>query len=191
LKPCTWVLVCLTLTLVGSAAIAQKPDWESPGNQWWSHIQFLAGDNLEGRATGSPGFEKAAAYMVEQFRAAGLEPAGVDGYRQPMDFHVVQIDEAHCALDLLREGKAQPLQLGDEAVFAINSRAAESAEAGAVFVGYGLCECGFDLSGGCVDHLRSFDGLGAIVGQLRDDAFERTRQKQNGDAAQCGGSVGA
>ena len=76
--------------------------------------------------------------MAEQFRAAGLEPAGIDGYRQPMDFHVVQIDEAHCALDLLREGKAQPLQLGEDAVFAINSHAAENVEAGAVFVGYGL-----------------------------------------------------
>ena len=138
MKPCNWVLVCLTLTVVGSAAVAQKPDWESLGKQWWSHIQFLADDSLEGRATGSPGFEKAADYMVEQFRAAGLEPAGVDGYRQPMDFHVVQIDEAHCALDLLREGKAQPLQLGDDAVFAINSHAAENVEAGAVFVGYGL-----------------------------------------------------
>ena len=76
--------------------------------------------------------------MADQFRAAGLEPAGIDGYRQPMDFHVVQLDEAHCALDLLREGKAQPLQLGEDAVFAINSHAAEKVEAGAVFVGYGL-----------------------------------------------------
>ena len=120
------------------APAAQSSDWASLGKQWWSHIQFLADDNLEGRATGSPGFEKAAAYMVEQFRAAGLEPAGVDGYRQPMDFHVVQIDEARCALDLLREGKAQPLKLGDDAVFAISSHAAENVEAGAVFVGYGL-----------------------------------------------------
>jgi Peptidase family M28 len=128
----------VALLLVGSAGVAQSSDWEALGKQWWSHIQFLADDNLEGRATGSPGFEKAAAYMVEQFRAAGLEPTGVDGYRQPMDFHVVQIDEAHCALDLLREGKAQPLQLGDDAVFAISSHAAENVEAGAVFVGYGL-----------------------------------------------------
>ncbi len=60
------------------------------GKQWWSHIQFLADDSLEGRDTGSQGFEKAANYMAEQFRAAGLEPAGVDGYRQPMDFQVVQ-----------------------------------------------------------------------------------------------------
>ena len=138
MKPCTWVLVCVSLTLVGSAAVAQNPDWESLGKQWWSHIQFLADDNLEGRDTGSRGFEKAVDYMAGQFRAAGLEPAGVDGYRQPMDLHVVRIDETRCALDLLREGKAQPLKLGDDAVLGVSSHAAENVEAGAVFVGYGL-----------------------------------------------------
>jgi Zn-dependent M28 family amino/carboxypeptidase len=137
-KPATWVLSCVALLLITPAVVAQNPDWPSLGKQWWSHIQFLADDSLEGRGTGSRGFEKAAAYMVEQFRAAGLEPAGVDGYRQPVDFQVAQIDEAHCALDLLREGKAQPLQLGDDAVFDVSAHAAENVEAGAVFVGYGL-----------------------------------------------------
>ncbi len=138
MKPPAWVLVCAALTLVGSAAVAQSRDWESLGKQWWSHIQFLADDSLEGRLTGSPGFEKAAAYMAEQFRAAGLEPAGVDGYRQPIDFQVMQLDESRCALDLLRAGKAQPLKLGDDAVLGVSSHAAENVEAGAVFVGYGL-----------------------------------------------------
>jgi Zn-dependent M28 family amino/carboxypeptidase len=146
LKPCTWVLVCLTLTVVGSAAIAQKPDWESQGKQWWSHVQFLADDSLEGRDTGSQGFEKAANYMAEQFRAAGLEPAGGDGYRQPMDFQVVKIDESRCSLDLLRDEKVQPVKLGDDAVLGVSSQAAENVEASAVFVGYGLKvpESGYD-----------------------------------------------
>jgi Zn-dependent M28 family amino/carboxypeptidase len=138
LKPCTRVLVCVALTLVCSAAIAQSPDWESLGKQWWSHIQFLADDSLEGRDVGSQGFKKAANYMADQFRSAGLEPAGVDGYRQPMDFHVVKIDESRCALDLLRDGKAQPMKLGDDAVLGVSAGAAENIEAGAVFVGYGL-----------------------------------------------------
>ena len=134
----TWLPVCTALTLVGFAAVAQTPDWDALGKQWWSHIQFLADDSLEGRATGSQGYEKAANYMAEQFRAAGLEPAGVDGYRQPMDFQVVKVDEARCALDLLSEGKAQPLKLGEDAVLGVSPHAAENVEAGAVFVGYGL-----------------------------------------------------
>jgi hypothetical protein len=132
------VLVCLALTLVGGAALAQSPDWNALGKVWWSHIQFLADNSLEGRGIGSPGYEKAATYMAEQFRAAGLEPAGAKGYRQPVDFRVVQIDETRCGLDLLRDGKVQPLKLGDDAVLGVSSHAAENVEAGAVFVGYGL-----------------------------------------------------
>src|SRR5580692_3742298 len=130
--------VLLAVTLAGGAALAQSPDWNALGKLWWSHVQFLADDSLEGRDTGSQGFEKAANYMAGQFRAAGLEPAGVDGYRQPMDFQVVKIDESRCVLDLLREGKAQPLKLGEDALLGVSSHAAENVEAGAVFVGYGL-----------------------------------------------------
>jgi Zn-dependent M28 family amino/carboxypeptidase len=135
-KRSSWLLVCAAL--VGGAGLAPNPDWNALGKLWWSHIQFLADDSLEGRATGSRGFEKAAAYMAEQFRDAGLQPAGIDGYRQPVDFQVVQIDETRCSLDLLRDGKAQPLKLGEDAVLGVSSHAAEHVEADAVFVGYGL-----------------------------------------------------
>ena len=101
-------------------------------------FEFLADDSLEGRGTGTQGFEKAANYMAEQFRAAGLEPAGVDGYRQPMEFQVVKIDESRCSLDLLRGGNVQPVKLGDDAILGVSSHAAEKVEAEAVFVGYGL-----------------------------------------------------
>jgi hypothetical protein len=130
--------VLLVLTLAGGVGLAQTPDWNALGKTWWSHVQFLADDSLEGRDTGSRGFEKAADYMAEQFRAAGLEPAGVNGYRQPMDFQVVKIDESRCSLDLLREGKTEPVKLGDDATLGVSSHAAENVEAGLVFVGYGL-----------------------------------------------------
>jgi Zn-dependent M28 family amino/carboxypeptidase len=129
---------CLGLTLAGGAALAQSTDWNALGKQWWSHVQYLADDSLEGRDTGSRGYEKAATYMAEQFRAAGLEPAGVDGYRQPMDFQVVKLDESRCSLDLLRDGKTQPVKLGDDAILGVSSHAAEKVTAGAVFAGYGL-----------------------------------------------------
>ena len=54
-------------------------------------------------------FEKAATYMAEQFHAAGLEPAGVNGYRQPIDFQVVQIDETRCSLTCFVAAKCNPL----------------------------------------------------------------------------------
>jgi len=46
------------------------------------HLSFIASDLLEGRATPSHGLDIAAEYIAAQFRRAGLEPAGTDGYFQ-------------------------------------------------------------------------------------------------------------
>ncbi|MET0647048.1 MAG: M28 family peptidase [Pyrinomonadaceae bacterium] len=46
------------------------------------HLSFLASDALEGRKTPSRGLDIAAEYIAAQFRRAGLEPAGDDGYFQ-------------------------------------------------------------------------------------------------------------
>jgi hypothetical protein len=128
----------LALLVAGGAVFAEGADWNARGKRWWSHVQSLANDGMEGRDTGSRGHEKAAGYMVEQFRAAGLLPAAAGGYRQSIDFHVTRIDEARCALDLVRGGRAEPVKLGDDAILGVSSQAAEHVEAPAVFVGYGL-----------------------------------------------------
>jgi len=44
-----------------------------------AHVEFLAADSLRGRATPSPGLERAAAYIADRFRAWGLHPAGDSG----------------------------------------------------------------------------------------------------------------
>ncbi|MGD9843173.1 MAG: M28 family peptidase [Steroidobacteraceae bacterium] len=41
----------------------------------YAHAEFLSSDLLEGRATGSPGYAMAAAYVSAQFRQYGLAPA--------------------------------------------------------------------------------------------------------------------
>ena len=46
------------------------------------HLSFLSSDLLEGRKTPSRGLDIAAEYIAAQFRRAGLEPAGDDGYFQ-------------------------------------------------------------------------------------------------------------
>lgn len=42
-------------------------------------LGILAADSMEGRGTGTPGGARAARWLAEQFRAAGLAPAGDDG----------------------------------------------------------------------------------------------------------------
>lgn len=53
------------------------------------HIEFLASDDMEGRGTGSLGEIKAANYLSDIFREAGLKPAGTQGaYIQPFQVTV-------------------------------------------------------------------------------------------------------
>ncbi len=128
--------ILITTALAISAAAAT--DWNAEGKRWWAHIQYLADDKLEGRNTGSEGHRKAAAYVVEQFERAGLKPAGTSGYFQPIKFNVREIDEEHSRLELVRDGKVEPVKLGDDATFNLRYDVAEKIEAPAVFVGYGL-----------------------------------------------------
>ena len=51
------------------------------------HVRFLADDLLEGRGTGTRGYDLAASYVASQFDAMGLDPGGVDGtFFQPIAF---------------------------------------------------------------------------------------------------------
>ena len=109
------------------------------GDSWWAHVKFLADDGLEGRETGSEGLRKAEAYVVDQLTKAGAQPAGVDGYYQPVKFVSREIVEKDSSVALVHEGKTEPLTLGDDTYF--NTRvdlATEGITAPLVFCGYGL-----------------------------------------------------
>ena len=56
------------------------------------HLAFLSSDLLEGRKTPSRGLDIAAEYIAAQFRRAGLEPAGDDGYFQTANWQMVGRD---------------------------------------------------------------------------------------------------
>jgi Zn-dependent M28 family amino/carboxypeptidase len=130
------VVACLGFV---SVALAATPDWEALGKRWWAHVQYLADDKLEGRNVGTPGFEKAAAYVTEQFKSAGLQPGGVKGsYAETVEFDVAQIDESKSSIEIVRDGKTEAVKFGEEAFFSVGKDLAEKAEADAVFVGYGL-----------------------------------------------------
>jgi hypothetical protein len=50
------------------------------------HVRFLASDDLEGRAAGFPGNERAVEYLVQKAKDLGLTPAGTDGFTQEFAF---------------------------------------------------------------------------------------------------------
>ena len=127
----------LFLCILAIADVVAAEDWDASGKAWWAHIQYLADDKLEGRGTGTEGFAKAAAYVTDQFQKAGLQPAGAPGYAQPVEFNVLQLDEANSAVELLRDGKTEAVQFGEEGFLLPTSNSAPL-EARAVFAGYGM-----------------------------------------------------
>ncbi len=81
--------------LTSMAALAQAPSLAQQINTLLTadglkaDVSFLASDLLEGRGTPSRGLDLAAEYIASQFRRAGLEPVGDDGYFQTANFATV------------------------------------------------------------------------------------------------------
>src|SRR5271170_3988533 len=97
-------IVFLSAALLAITAFAQTAT-HFDGKTWWDYIKVLAADNLEGRETGSEGLRKAESYVVTQLKDAGLEPAGTDGFYQPVKFESRQIIEKNSSLALMHDGK--------------------------------------------------------------------------------------
>jgi Zn-dependent M28 family amino/carboxypeptidase len=126
------------LAILSLAATALLAATAFDGSRWWSHVEFLASDKLEGRNTGSPGHRKAAEYVAAQFERDGLKAAGEQGYLQPVKFLSKELDESKSSLALVRDGREQKLTLGEDAIIGTGVDPVPAVEAGLVFVGYGL-----------------------------------------------------
>jgi len=134
----------VVLAVLSTALVAQNPSSPASavpnfdGKSWWDYVKVLADDNMEGRETGSEGLRKAQAYIVEQLKSDGLQPAGSNGFYQPVKLISRQIDESASSLTLVRNGKDEPLVLGQDAMFSTRVDLAPEVDAPLVFVGYGL-----------------------------------------------------
>ena len=117
---------------------AQVAPTHFDGKTWWDYVKVLADDNMEGRETGSAGLQKAEAYIVDQLKVAGLQPAGTNGFYQTAKFESRQIVEKDSSLALVRDGKVEPLTLGEDAFFSTRVDLAPKLQAPLFFVGYGL-----------------------------------------------------
>lgn len=109
------------------------------GARWWRHVEALADDSMEGRGTGTPGYDRAADYVIAQLKALGLKPAGIDGYKQPVAFveQVVQSGSSSAAL-VGAQGET-PLSVPGDLIFSgSGGPVPEAMEAPLVFAGYGL-----------------------------------------------------
>ena len=121
---------------VASAQVAQNPKAE--GGRWWKDVSFLAGDDLQGRMTGSGGYQAAAGYVAGRFKDEGLTAAGTVGFFQPVKFKSLTLDEAYSSVELIHGSDTTPLTLGKEVILSATGDSGDELTADAVFVGYGI-----------------------------------------------------
>ncbi len=133
-----WLGALLIARLYGAEHALADVGSGEPAAGWWSHMEVLASDALEGRLTGEPGHRKAVEYAAEQFKKAGLKPAGTRGYFQPIEFVSRRIDESKSRLELVRDGQGQLLDFAQDAYLLPAPDLAAKLEAPLVFVGHGL-----------------------------------------------------
>lgn len=112
--PAFWLPVVLGLPAVTllHAGVSTTPP--AAAKAWWDEVMVLSGDAMEGRDTGSPGYDRAAEYVAGKFRQYGLQPAGEGGtYFQPITFEQVELDvAASSAVVVDANGHAEPLGSG-------------------------------------------------------------------------------
>ena len=102
--------------------------------------RVLASDEFQGRSMGPVGEEKTVAYLIEQFRAAGLEPGGENGgWTQTVPMIRTKL-QSPMKLSIRQAGRTTPLRFPED-VYLSTVRAVDEARianAPMVFVGYGV-----------------------------------------------------
>lgn len=96
-------VTALVLALA-SAGCAQVPTAAISPEALRTHVQYLSSDQLEGRGTPSRGQDLATDYIAAQFRKAGLEPAGDDGYFQTATWQYAERNADDVSLTVLAGG---------------------------------------------------------------------------------------
>src|SRR6267142_3981353 len=107
---------------------------ELSSDRYMKDVAYLAGDALKGRGDGSPELDQAADYIAEQFRLAGLSPAGdANSYFQGFDITTGAVLGAKNEFSV----NGANLRINDDFV-PINFSSTAEFEGALVFAGYGI-----------------------------------------------------
>jgi Peptidase family M28 len=102
-----FIVFCLTLGVAGApqegglTPAVTRALAHISADSLCGNLSFLASGLLEGRGTPSRGLDIAAAFIASQFRAAGLAPAGDDGYFETA--HMLRVSPEAASANLRTE----------------------------------------------------------------------------------------
>jgi len=143
--------------------LAQLPDVDT--NAVMQHVKVLSSDEFEGRAPGSKGEELTVAYLIDQFKTAGLKPGNTDGtYVQKVP--LVGITPAPAPLVFSKGAQQLTLTWKDDVVAWTKHVADEASisKSDLVFVGYGVVAPEFNW-----DDYKGVDVKGKTIVMLVND----------------------
>lgn len=127
------VVVAGLTALFAAPAQARDAAPDSATRDWWALTSELSSDAMEGRDTGSPGYDRAAALVAQHFAEAGLKPAGTDGtWFQSIPFEDLRLDSVRSRIAL----GPQRLRLNHDVMLLPASNTPGSLAATATFRGY-------------------------------------------------------
>jgi Zn-dependent M28 family amino/carboxypeptidase len=96
------VIAALTLTACESTQSPPRGT-DADTTAWWAITGDLSADGMEGRDTGSAGYDRAARYVADRFAKAGLKPAGENGtWLQTLPLKEVRVEKDGTRFDLVR-----------------------------------------------------------------------------------------
>jgi hypothetical protein len=139
------ISAALVLLAAAIAPAAEPEDLERVlaavrGTSYRAHVEFLADDLLEGRDTGTRGYDLAARYVAAAMKAMGLEPGGENGsWYQPVPLRESRLLKGSVSLAGARAmRRVELVALEDYVQFGDTARTESRVEAPVVFVGYGV-----------------------------------------------------
>lgn len=96
----------MLLLLLSTPCAAQHPRdaeiHDADTKAWWHTTEALSGDSMEGRDTGTDAYQRAADYVAQRFKAAGLKPAGENGgYFQTVPMQEIDLDTNKSSVTLM------------------------------------------------------------------------------------------
>ena len=169
----TRLLATFGLVLMVSFGSAQTSSSDFPpegllqritANGLRAHMAFFADDLVEGRGTGTRGYQLAANYVRAQFEAMGLKPAGVNGsYFQTVRFRRIELlrDKSSFVVKPKNDSTRTLIIEKDYVMGGDPLSADTTAEGQVVFVGYGVSAPEFQY-----DDYAGADVRGKIVAAL-------------------------
>ena len=177
------LIVALGLLFRPDAALAQaQPAAAAPASRTRAHVDTLASPKLEGRLTGSPGADAAAAYIEAELKRIGARPLpGGFGFRVPFTFTAGVKDEG-TSISLVpgtRPTRARLARHGRPSARSA-SRTPATVTAPVVFAGYGLRVPAENGGGFVYDSYAGLDVKDKIVLVLRyvPEKVEREQREQ-------------